>query len=464
MLFGQCLLAQVSQRDLDILLRDPQVQGASLGLQVVQLSSGRSLLSLDPERRLRPASTLKLITTATALEVLGPAYRFETTLAYRGDLKDGRLRGDLILLGGGDPCLGSPDMPGVAPMADQLEKFRLLVQQAGIRRIEGAVMSNTNYCQVQGPLPSWQWSDIANYYGAGAWAINIHDNLYYLDFQRSGRQGDRAQVQGYYPEIIDLQIRSEVRQAGPRSGDQAYIYGTPQTYRRVIRGQIPVGRGKFTIKGSMPDPPLQLAQFLVEELERIGIAVSEGAAVESSDAGNIRVLYREQSPDLRAILRQTNYESVNLYAEAICQAISLRLRGTCDEAAGALLQHWQERGLTGSTAYLADGSGLSARNSISANLMVAILAKAAERDAETLLSLIPRAGHSGNLRGKFRGTAAQGRLYAKSGTIGAVRSYAGFLDLPEQGLCAFTLLINDFSGSGGSLRRKMDDFLLRLFE
>ncbi|MCB0581242.1 MAG: D-alanyl-D-alanine carboxypeptidase/D-alanyl-D-alanine-endopeptidase, partial [Phaeodactylibacter sp.] len=300
------------------LAAEPSLKNGSLSISVVDVESGKLLASYEPERSLSPASNLKVLTTASALALLGPDYRFQTQLEYDGALSaEGQLSGNLYLTGYGDPTLGSPLLEGATPLEPLMERLRMAVQQAGIRRIDGAVSGDASAFGSNSSEGSWQWEDMGNYYGAGAWALNLHENLHYLHFQQQGQLGAIPPIVGAEPEIPGLQFVNEVVSAARGTGDNAYIFGAPYQFNRYVRGTIPVGTGIFTIKGSIPDPPLLAAQRLRQSLAKVGIIASAASSRLDGQPGERRQLYTHYSPPLSLIVKRANMESVNLYCEAM---------------------------------------------------------------------------------------------------------------------------------------------------
>lgn len=450
------------------LAADPSLKNGSLSISVIDVESGRLVASHEPERSLSPASNLKVLTTASALALLGPGYRFQTQLEYDGTIgREGVLSGNLYLTGYGDPTLGSPLMEGAVPLAPLMEGLRMAVQQAGIRRIDGAVIGDGSAFGSRSSVGSWQWEDMGNYYGAGAWALNLHENLHYLHFQQQGQLGAIPPIVGVEPEVPGLQFVNEVTSAARGSGDNAYIFGAPYQFNRYVRGTIPVGSGIFTIKGSVPDPPLFAAQCLRQSLATVGILSAGASGRLNGQPGGRRQLYTHYSPPLAQIVNRTNMESVNLYCEAMAKVMGWEKKREGSTAAGleVIREFWEGQGLDWAGCYLSDGSGLSEANAVT-SLFLARLLRLMARQEESLFGpfyeSLPEAGRSGSLKNALKGTAAEGRLRAKSGTLERVRAYSGYATARDGRLLAFSVIANNYAGSGGAMRQKMERFMLEL--
>lgn len=455
LLYSQSTLQQA----VDALARSPELRHAGFGVCVLDVESGALVAGHDPDRSLTPASTLKVLTTASALAVLGADYRYPTELQIDGMVGDGgRLSGNLYLRGSGDPTLGSGEMEGTPGLEDLMERFRLAVQQRGIKHIDGHVVGDGTALPTGVKVPSWQWNDLGNYYAAGSWGLNLHENLYYLRFQQNGSIGAIPSIAHVHPEVPGLTFHNEVKTAGRNTGDNAYIYGGPYTTLRYLRGTIPAGSGLFSIKGSLPDPPLFAAHHMAGELEKVGIR-SEKGPVSHLDLlrrgyGNPRrtTLMTHYSPPLRDIVARANGRSVNLYCESLLRTLGMtkKQEGTLKNGLRAVAEEWQARGVSFDGVRLYDGSGLSSRNVLTARFLATVLLKTA-RDPRIFQPLYDSLPDRSNGNGSVR---------AKSGTLGHVRAYAGYARDRSGRLLSFALIANNFDGSGGAMRRRLQQLML----
>ncbi len=459
------LTGQSFQQKIDRFVDGYSLRQGNISICILDIAENQVIADHRAERVAVPASALKLITTGTALSLFGPDFRFPTELQYDGTLAGGRLNGNLWIKGFGDPTLGSADLDDT-PIGDALlQEWVSALRQKGLKAITGAVIGDGSHYDSQGAVRSWQWADLGNYYGAGARGLNWRENTYTLYFARTGRVGDQTRIARLDPDIPWLEFVNEVKQAGARTGDQAYIFGGPYADKRYIRGTIPAGSGLFDIDGSIPDPPYFLAYQLTQALKAAGITVEKAPSTyqQTPVSGQRRHLLRHQSPPLATIVERTNYRSVNLYAEALLKEIG-RQRGdesSTEAGADALLAYWADRGVSTEGIQIADGSGLSNSNAVSARFLAEVLRKISLDDKVygAFKSSIPLAGRTGSLSGKFKGSAAEGNLYAKSGTLGGARSYAGYFTGANGRAYAFAVLVNNYNSSGGSMRLQLDRLL-----
>lgn len=474
LVFSTILLAQTTQEAVNQLANDPALKHGQLGVAVLDVQTGRSIAAYDAEKSMLPASIQKVFTTASALGMLGADYTFKTELQFAGSLSNGVLQGNVYITGYGDPTLGSDQLDAAAGLPEVLEKMRLSIQQKGIRRIEGRIVGDPSWLDTEVNGRGWPWVDLGNYYGAGAWGLNIHENLYYLRFQQRSRLGETPPIVEVSPAIPGLVFSNELRSASAGSGDNAYIYGAPRTYDRVVRGTIPVGRRVFSIKGSIPDPPLFAAQQLQEQLQSIGIIANQKAMnywdlpPREAHVSGRQVLYTHFSPTLSTIVHRANLKSVNLYCEALIRTIG-RERGeggTPGEGIEAAEEFWNQKGLSTDGCYFQDGSGLARNNAATSQFFAALLVKIAQdqRIFPHLYDSLPIAGQSGGMSYALRGTGAAGKVRAKTGTLNRVRSLAGYITTRSGRRLAFCIITNNFSGSGGAMRKKMEALILKIWE
>ena len=461
---------------MDRFAADAQLAHGSLSISVLDLTNGKTIAAYQPQLSLTPASTLKLISTAVALSILGEDYQFKTDLEHDGHIDaEGVLQGNLYIKGYGDPTLGSHHFQAADNRVTVLDKMVAAIQTAGISRIEGQIVGDASWSEGAAVVPAWPWEDIGNYYGAGAWGLNFQENLYFLHFQQKNRLGARPDILEIEPEIPNLLLINELSSAEKGSGDNAYIFGGPYAYTRFIRGTIPVGGGRFTIKGSIPDPPFFAAQQLLLALTKAGIPCTGSATSQLErdrtggpkpvlPAGERKNFYHYYSPRLNDIAREALYKSVNIYCEAFLKALGKKVHDEGSIAAGleVVKGFLEERGLDLEGFFMEDGSGLSPGNSLSsAQLTVFLQAMAKEgKNFTAFQRSLPVGGQSGTLKYLFKGTVAEGRIRAKSGGMKRVRSYAGYVQTVGGKRLAFAIIANNYTGKSSEIRKKMERLMI----
>jgi D-alanyl-D-alanine carboxypeptidase/D-alanyl-D-alanine-endopeptidase (penicillin-binding protein 4) len=454
---------------------DSAMRYGHLGISIRSVRTGEILLEQNARKAMVIASNLKLVTTLTALEMLGDDFRFQTTLEYDGTLQeDGTLNGNLYIRGGGDPTLGSDRVTGSLELDALMALWAQKIQAAGIRRIKGNVVADDEIFN-ENVLPNgWTWGDIGNYYGAAAFGLSINDNLYKVYLETGKKTGDPTRLVRTEPAMQDIIFVNEVTTGPAGSGDQSYIYGAPYTYHRVMQGTVPMGRSVFVVRGSLPDPPLFAAQQLRNTLQRKGITVSESATstrlLKQQKRNNAvtptrKVVYTHFSPALAAIVEQTNLRSMNLYAEAMLKMMGVKQlnKSTTWESTDAVKDFWQQKGMDMTGFFMRDGSGLSRSNALPPDFLSNLLVFATKQPYfNQFYKSLPVAGVSGTMKSIGEGTAATGNLRAKTGTLDRMSSYSGYFKTQSGELMAFALVANDYAGKEKDFRRKAEKILVRL--
>jgi len=199
----------------------PALKHAQWSVYAMYADHGQVIIDHHSDESLASASGLKLVTTAAALLELGENFQFKTELAYRGEINwRGVLEGDLVVIGGGDPVLGSDWLTS----AIQMDSLKILlvqaVKKAGIQSIKGDLILDISIFDDKVIPDDWVWTDIGNYYGAGVWGLNISNNLYHLTFRPGEKAGDPAPVIGLSPQIPGLSFVNHMKTGPEGSGDQ----------------------------------------------------------------------------------------------------------------------------------------------------------------------------------------------------------------------------------------------------
>jgi len=447
-----------AKNPIDDFVNNKLLENASISLLVKDLDSNQTILEFRPKTSITPASTMKLVTTATALELLGPNFRFQTSLEIDGNLSsDSILNGDLYIRGSGDPTLGSNCFDNV----DFLRNWAEAVKKAGIKKITGSVIPDASIFDDEGVNPKWTWEDIGNYYAAGTYGISYLDNTFSLTLQ-SGNIGTKPKIVKTSPEIPGLIIDNQL--LSTKIGfDSAYFYGAPHSNNRSIYGEIPAFRSSFVIKGEIPNSGLLLAQHFQAKLLQNGVSIDQLPTDKAILLTKRRVIYTHKSPPLSDIITETNIHSNNLYAEHLFRYLALKNNpvGTSYGAVQVIKAFWKSKGLPVEQLFMYDGSGLSPVNAVSANFFVDLLTymKTKSKNYETFFKSLPVAGESGTLSALLKNTVLQGKLHAKSGTISRVKCYAGFINLKAK-TYVFALMVNNPNGNSKAVTKKMEEFLL----
>lgn len=434
---------------------------ASIGITVTDSKTNEILIESKPQLSLAPASILKTITTATALEVFGPDFQFQTTLSYSGMVRNDTLFGDLQIIGGGDPTLGSEYFPESKPF---MEEWVKALQEMHIKAITGNLILDATIYESQMIPNTWIWEDIGNYFGAGASGISVFDNIYKIHLKSEDVAGKPTKVIGINPEVPNLELTNEVISSDSNS-DEAYVFGSPEDNKRVIRGTIPKNRSDFVVKASVPNPAALLSSEFRKILSLKGIAISGETKYEKVKSGLSNQLSVIQSPILRDIIRVTNHESVNLFAEHLLKHLAFQKSGlgTTEDGCKFVMQFWKDKGLDMTGFFMNDGSGLSRFNAVTASQMVSMLnyMKTKSLYSTDFYESLATVGN-GTLTVFSSDNFPNQCLHAKSGSMTRVRCYAGYLTTLSGRELSFAIMLNNFSCSQKEATRKIEEVLVEL--
>jgi D-alanyl-D-alanine carboxypeptidase/D-alanyl-D-alanine-endopeptidase (penicillin-binding protein 4) len=449
-----------AQNGLKQFLSSPNLKNANISISVKDLNTGKIIAEHRPDNLITPASTTKLLTTATALELLGPDFCFETRLQYDGNITAGVLNGNLYITGGGDPTLGSSFLGDSLFLAAWVDA----VKKAGIQKINGAVIADASIFDAQGISPQWMWEDLGNYYAAGAYGIAIYDNSYKVVF-RTGKAGTTPDILRTEPQMNDLRFKLDLKAANTNS-DNAYFHGAPFCKDRFVTGTIPANRNEFVVKGDIPDPPTFAAELLSDALTKSGISVLLPPTATISTTKRARTtFYTQKSPPLKEIIKVTNFRSNNLYAEHLFRYLSLQTDSvaSANTSLQIMKKYWQGRLPDTSEFILYDGCGLAPSNAISANFLVDLLTYEANKSPykKEFMASLPTAGESGTIKNFLKGSRLQGKVQAKSGSIQSTQCYAGYIFLEDK-TCVFAVMVNNFYGKRATIVDAIEKFLLSI--
>lgn len=433
-----------------------------MSVLVQNLTTGEVIDSYREDKVVPPASVMKLLTTAACLETMGPGFRFPTILEYTGTIDGGVLHGDLYIRGGCDPSLG---WKGRTAFLNQWVKA---VKAAGITRIDGAVIADMTMLDGEAQNPAWLCEDAGNYYAPGIFALNYYGNTMNIVL-KSGEPGSVATVVGTEPQVEDIVFINRVR-CDKIQYDGAFVSGIPYSRERYLTGAVPSNLGTFGVKGDLPNPGLLLARHLTQRLRESGVAVKRDANY-LPDYNPLtpprHELYIHYSEPLSEIIKETNVNSNNLYAEALFRYLGTRytLPGTIHNSQDLLRDYWRRRGVAVQNAIIKDGCGLAPQDAVSAKAFVQLLTVMRNSpNADYWMASLPVSGKTGTLTSLCPGTPLEGRIHAKSGTIAGTKNFAGYIDMPNGDTWVFAILINSAPGKARNIQHVIQQYLLDVYK
>ena len=446
---------------INFLTSHPLTGQANISVLVQNLNTGEVIDSYRPDHVVPPASVMKLLTTGAALETMGPGFRFPTILEYTGTIENGVLHGDLYVKGSCDPSLGWKGRMAF------LDKWIKAIREAGIQKIDGAVIADMTMLDAEAQNPNWLCEDAGNYYAPGIFALNYYGNTMNIVLQ-SGEPGSVAKVLKTEPVVEDIYFINHIR-CDKITYDGAFVSGLPYSRERYLTGAVPSNLGTFGVKGDLPNPGLLLARHLTNRLREAGITVKRDATY-IADYNPLTpprtVIYTHYSEPLSEIIKETNVNSNNLYAEALFRYLGTRytLPGTIHNSQDLLRDYWRRRGVNIQNAIIKDGCGLAPQDAVSAKTFVQLLTiMSRSENKEAWLASLPVSGQSGTLKSLCPQTELEGRIHAKSGTIAGTKNFAGYIDMPNGDTWVFAILINSAPGKAKNVQTVIQQYLLDVY-
>ncbi|HTX36428.1 MAG TPA: D-alanyl-D-alanine carboxypeptidase/D-alanyl-D-alanine-endopeptidase [Bryobacteraceae bacterium] len=463
----------------------PAARLAYWGIQVVDLDTGKTLYQRNPERYFVPASNTKLFTAAMALTRLGPDYTFVTRIvSTAAPDAEGRITGDLCLVGGGDPNLSARAIPyqkgpvtgdplaAIAELADQ-------VAARGVKRIAGSIVGDDTWYVWEPYATGWAIEDPISDDGAPVSALTINDNTLVLSVHPGARAGDLAWLT-LNPSLEYYRIGNRVRTGPPGSERHVTFDRLPDSLDGQLWGTLPVGNQGQDLRLGIQDPARYAAMALRAALEERGITV-EGDAVArhlfpdelpaglhsapaAAGGGEGQAdgfeLARRVSAPLLEDLRITAKVSQNLHAEMALRAVGKARRnvGSFEAGLDELKSFLAEAGIGADSYSFHDGSGLARLNVVSPAAVVKLLRfMYASPQRENWISLLPVGGQDGTLANRFgSGAAAAGKIHAKTGSLSHVSALSGYIERPHGRWLAFSILVNNYNSRTAEVRGVMD--------
>ena len=446
---------------------------ATAGIFAVTVS-GDTVACSGSRKMLLPASTMKAITTGAALHRLGAGYRFETKIGYSGRISGGTLHGDLYIIGGGDPVLGSRNRIA-EPVERTFGKWRAMLSEAGISRIEGRSSGDDRFFGRAAEADSWQWNDIGTYYGAGVSGLSFNENMQNINVTPGDTPGSPLKISIGYPQLPWMEYRFPCTTGEAGTGNTLYLFTSPFAPVGEMRGTLALDRKTKTEQVANKFPAYTCAWHFMKYLESCGITCSDGAADlghvfgipenETVSPDSLTVIGSTFSPSLAAIVSETNRESNNTYAETLMRVLGKECRGndSPDSSAAALKEILAGLGTyTGKGLNIADGSGLSRQDSASPEFMCGFLkAMMDSPESGTYIESFPRPGEAGTLLYSMREypSGIKARVRMKSGSMTGVRCYCGYVAPTAGGrgdIIIFSIMINNYFGQQSRLQRFLD--------
>ena len=446
---------------------------AAVGILAVD-ENGKDIASWNGEMPLLTASTMKTITTGVAIEVLGPDFKFSTKVAFDGCIMDdGTLNGDLYIVGGGDPTLGSHDKIAF-PIDSIFAIWADAIAEAGIKRINGSIIGDDRFFIDENIPDSWAYGNLGYYYGSGPSGLSYAENLSRFEIEPGATVGDPVKITPLPPYSPKMTYINEVITGPEKSRDGTEYYVTNLAPVGKFVGTFAVDMPKRVVTRSNRFGPSTCAgafeSFLtgkgipsrgvndVASLRQMGIAVP--------DQNKLTYLAETFSPELIEIINVTNTISNNFYAETMLKMLGKALVDNSYFYASteAVEQYLRDHGVDTYGLCQDDGSGLSRENYVSPRFFTNFYNyKEQSATFAQYFESFPGPGRPGTLEGVLKEEKKEIKeiIRAKSGSLSSVRCYAGYVKT-KKGYIKFAILVNNFDCPTSAVQPKIEGFMREL--
>lgn len=462
------LQAQSVSPEVKQLIKNSSADNAYWSL-TVRDSTGTVLEAYNAEKLIRPASNLKLLTSATVLDELGPGYTYKTRMYGMGKQVGDTWQGSIIFRGMGDPSIS-----GTFYNEDRLyvlDEFYQALKEQGISKIEGNLIGNDAYFDSKPYPDGWSWDDLSFYYAVPINALSFNNNTVDLTVYANGDVGDTPAIEWFpfdtdYVEFVNNQTITPAK----ATYDEYYqrLLGTNTI---ILGSTLPQGYVEKE-ELSISNPPLYFLDTIKKYFEDGGIEVKGHLIVESNvhdwDAASHKQLGVHESHPLSDLLEQLNKESSNFYAEMLLKTAAaehFNTQGSTELGISLMESFAATVGINTSDLSISDGSGMSATNLISTcDLSRLLVAMSEHQYFDAFRNSLPIAGRDGSLEHRFNNTALEGRLRAKTGYVSGVRALSGYLKTKSNKTLIFSIATNHYTVDTSYIDSIQEAILAKLYE
>ena len=442
-----------------------RIRLSEAGIRIVSVRTGETLFDSFGDKPFVPASNAKLVTTAAALHLLGREHRFQTRLYAMGAAEGGTLKGDLVVIGGGDPDISGRNHAGDPCFL--FKQWAATLRRLGIREVRGRLIGDASAFDAEYVHPSWPKEQLEKWYCAPVSALALNDNCVDVTVRAGPQVGAPARV-SMLPSTGYVSVDNRCVTTADKAGHLYGFLGRAGAARLILRGRFWSGGYAATTSIPVEDPSLFFLNAMKKTLEEQGITVIGGLEVahEAVALGEDAALVATHESPLAGAVRVANKRSQNLYAELILKTLGRQAagRGSFASGAGAVEQFLAKVSPAASECRIADGSGMSRANRLSAASIVDVLRwMAGQPEADVFAASLPIAGLDGTLARRLTGKAHRGRVRAKTGTLAGACALSGYIEVPADTL-AFSILINSPRAGLQRMRKAQDDLCRQVLD
>ena len=464
--------AQQLAAAIDMQIGQPHFASSSWGIAVVSLDTGRTLYAHDADQLLQPASTAKLYTAALVLDTLGTDYRIPTELLATGSIEHGRLNGQLILRGMGDPTLGTP-----GTNSDWADQLATQLAANGLRDVRGGLIADDTYFSGPPIGSGWEARDLQSWFAVPSSALSVQESTVGLTVTPN-QPGVTASLMFDPPGAIPHVVNDMTTSAHNTRSD-INLYRAPGDETLYAFGHIPAHAEPQNFKLAIVDPAWYAGTLLREALARHGIRINGELRVlhwpeqNSIALDKATVVAQVLSPPVMEVLSRGLKRSQNLYLQNLLQIAGVKAQAAAEQsgdpadgflsseawAIRAMRQLLDRIGIPADSSQIEEGAGLSRQDLVTPNAMVHLLSYLASQPyGAQLRDALPSAGVDGTLEWRMRDTLAAANVHAKTGSMTYVRCMAGYVTTASGERLAFAVMLNNYvkQGDDPSASRDLD--------
>ena len=481
------------KKQIEAILAQPDLTRGYVGIEIVSLATGKAIYSENADKMFTPASNTKLFTTAAALSLIGSDYKFRTTIETNGSLdKYGRLNGDLVLVGRGDPNLSGRELPySLRTQRDPdsgrvLEKLADDVVRKGVKYIDGDIVADDSYFAFERYGEGWSQDDLVWPDGAPVSALTVNDNVVFVQILPGARAGDKAFVSVTpFADYYTIDNRLLTTPAG--TGRKIYINREPGSTTLTLWGTMPMDDTGVNEGLSIEDPAEFAANMFRHLLEVRGVTIYGKDRTRHTDLASLStfrtvviasshggddstyqtpagplVLAENDSAPISEDIQVINKVSQNLHAEILLRLLGREkgTGGTVQAGLEVLRGFLNTAGISSDDYIFYDGSGLSRENLVTPHAIVELLQYAQTQPwGKEFRDSLPVAGVDGSLAERFKDLDPAAHIYAKTGSLGGVKTLSGYAITPKGETLAFSILANNFSVPGKRVNEVIDSII-----
>ncbi len=436
------MLSKIRQR-----LFAPEVRRGRVGIKVVSLNTGKVVFENDSDKYYMPASNMKNFTVATAMERLGPDFRF-TTGAFANSMADstGAIKGPLVIKGGGDISVSNafdPAFPKEINPYWGIDRLADKIVAAGVKRIDGDLIGDESYFQGFALPGTWEWDDLQSYYGAEISALPLNDNAVDISVM-PGSAGNQC-IARVLPQNQIMRVVNKCMTIAAGTKRTLSVFKQIDQNVLEISGTMPARDAEYKESVALTHPAELFIALLKQRLENKGVKITGRSRVLESGEKPFSIsngktpfteIARLESPPFSVIAAKTMKPSQNMYTETILwtlgEQIGRKNGGSGDSAQlglGVVKSFLKEIGIPADGILQYDGSGLSRHDLITPSAVVMLYTYMAKQSkyAQAWRDSLSIGGVDGTLRNRFKGTAAAGNIRGKTGTIDQVSALSGYM-------------------------------------